>query len=389
MDSRASFHQEIKLDACAHKCYIFMSIYNHSLSRKEVPIASHAGRFRRQISLYEAVALIMSGTIGAGMLGIPFVIQKAGAGPGIIILFAVGVLMMLINLLLANIAIRADSELHKVGLARKYLGTVGALLMGLVTYTLFIGVQAVYLIGEGATLAAMFGGSELNWSWLFFMVGAVGIALGVRTVKIIELALMLGLISIVLVIAGLSLPNINFVHWQYINLTQLFVPLGVLLFAFHGTTAVPEAYNILRHRDRDFRKAAIIAGVLTIIIYAVFALAVIGVTGAETSEIATVGLGRALGRAVFAFGNLFALIAMGTSFLMTGVALTDSFAWDLRVSRWLATLFVLLAPLAIFLLFGSFGFIGLIDFLGKIFITLELALILVMAYRAKVIHSRT
>ena len=258
--------------------------------------------------------------------------------------------------------------------------------MGIAVYALLLGVLAVYITGAGQTLAALFGGTPLSWSLIFFLVGAVGIGLGLRTIKLIELFLTIGLVTIVLVIIGFSLPNLNFVNWQYVNLAQFFFPYGVLLFAFHGTTAVPEAYNILGHRERILKKAVIIAGIFTILIYALFALAVVGVTGAETSEIATIALGQTLGYKVFVFGNLFAIVAMSTSFLMAGVALVNSLAWDLHVSKWPATMFVLLISLLIFFL-GSRGFIATIDFLGSVFITLEIVLILLIAYRSKVVHT--
>ena len=254
--------------------------------------------------------------------------------------------------------------------------------MSLVSYTLLLGALLIYIIGEGETLSALFGGTPFFWSVIFFLLGSFCVFLGLRTIKVAELILMLGLLALVLFLVLWSAPHIQFAHWQYADFAQYLLPYGVLVFAYHGTTSVPEAHSILPKDIRLFRKVIVTAGAIVMAVYAIFALVVVGVTGPETTEIATIGLGQFLGPAVFIVGNFFASIAMGTSFLMAGVALRDSLSWDFRVHPLISAGVVTLVPFLLFL-FGIREFVATIDIVGGVFMSLEILLILMMYLRLR------
>ena len=151
-----------------------------------------------------------------------------------------------------------------------------------------------------------------------------------------ELILSFGILAVVLMIALFSAPHITFHGWGDLSLTQLLLPYGVLLFAFHGATSIPEAHALLRQKDRTFARAIVIAGGVAIVVYVLFASVVLGVTGSDTTEIATIGLGQKIGPSIFLLGNLFAALAMSTSFLMAGLSLSNSLRADFRMPRPLA-----------------------------------------------------
>lgn len=349
---------------------------------KEFPVVKHNGIFRKQISLFEGTALIVSGTIGAGVLGLPFAIAKVGVFFGFLYIVGVGLLMMALNLLVGSIAVRTGRKLQLVGLAKEYLGTPGKFIMTILMYFMLWGVLVVYIIGEGEVLSALLGGSSFFWSTVFFATATLLIYLGVKTIKVVELFLSLGVLSVVIILSAYSAPHIEAVHLQYSNLAHILFPYGILLFAYHGTTAVPEAYSILIKKHVTFKKAIILAGFISMAVYALFSIVVVGVTGAGTTEIATLGLGNKLGSIIFILGNLFAVLAMGTSCLMAGLALRDSMSWDFQVSRGIATLLVCGIPFLIFIL-GIRGFISAIDIVGGVFMSLEMLLILLIFWRAK------
>ena len=356
--------------------------YYYEPIRQEVAVIKKQGIFRRQISLFEGVALIVSGTIGAGVLSLPFAIAKVGVFLGILYIVAVGILMMGLNLLLGKIASASQKEMQLVGFAEKYLGRVGKWFMTVLLYFMLWGVLTVYIIGEGEVLSALFGGSEFFWSVIFFAVVTFLIYIGLRTVKVIELFLTLGVLAVVLVLVLSSVLSIEPVNLAEINFVNLLLPYGVLLFAFHGTTSVPEAYSVLINRERTFKKAIIIAGVIIITVYALFVSVVVGVTGAGTSEIATIALGNKLGEKIFLLGNLFAVLAMGTSCLMAGLALRDSMEWDFKLSKKVSTLLTGIVPFTFFVL-GFRGFVETIDIVGGVFMSFEMLVILLIYWRAK------
>lgn len=352
--------------------------------KKDSPraLVMHHGIFRSRLTLWEGVALIISGTVGAGVLGIPFAVAQSGMRIGIVYIIALGVLMMGLNLMVGEIAIRTRGSFQLVGLARHYLGAIGGAIMTMVFYALLFGVLVIYIIGEGETLAALFGGTPGAWSIGFFGVGALFVAFGLRTVKTIELFLTAGILGVVMIIAGLSSPHIDLSYWAHMDSAHLFLPYGVILFAYHGTTAIPEVHATLLKKNNIFKQAILIAGCSIMAVYLILSLVVVGVTGIHTTEIATIGLGSALGPAMFVFGNVFAFFAMATSFLLTGVALKDSLSWDYHMSPRIATCVTLAVPCTIFLL-GLRSFITAIDIVGGVFVSTEVLLILLMYIVAK------
>jgi len=353
----------------------------HSLDQ-ENPVVNYKGVFLKRISLFEAVALILSATIGAGVLGIPYAVSKVGLGIGLFYIVILGLLLMSLNLMVGEVVARTKGEFQLVGLAKKYLGRWGGYFMSMIIYSMSFGILVVYIIGEGNTLANIFGGNAAIWSLLFFIFGAIMVSIGLETVKKAELILSLGILVIILLIAGLSAPHVEVQNVSYSNWVNLLLPYGIILFAFSGAASIPEAHAILKNRDGDFKKSIIIAGLVTIVAYSLFTLAVVGVTGSETTEIATIGLGAKAGRAMFLFGNLFALFAMGTCFLMGGVSLKDSLIWDYKMPRLSATLLVCGIPLLIFSL-GLRNFIEAIDIVGGVFVSLEMLVLILIYWRAK------
>jgi len=349
---------------------------------QEQQVVKHYGIFRYQLTTFQAVALIVSGTIGAGVLGIPYAVAKVGIGLGVVLIIIIGMLMMGMNLLIGEIAVRTSQPLQLAGLASRYLGSFGKWGMTTIVYFTLFGVLTIYIIGEGEALSALLGGSAYRWSVLFFLLGTLLIFTGMRTIKIAEFFLSLAVLLVVLLIAVFSAPHASVGHFRYVNLAQILFPYGVLLFAFHGTTTIPEAYSILSNKKENFRRAIIAAGIITTAVYVVFAVAAVAVTGADTTEIATVGMGRVIGVKMLVLGNIFAALAMGTSFLVAGLGLRDSLQWDYKISNHTAVLLVCGVPFLLFI-FGLRGFIQTIDLVGGVLMSLELLLILVIYWRAK------
>lgn len=345
-------------------------------------MVQHNGVFRKQISLFEAVALIVSGTIGAGILSLPYAITKVGIPLGVFYIIFIGLLMMGLNLLMGSIAVRTNKKMQLVGFAGEYLGNFGKWFTTFLTYFMMWGVLMVYIIGEGKVLSNLLGGSEFFWSTVFFVVTTLLIYIGINTIKVVELFLSLGVLAIVLTLSAVSSVHVDIHNWQYMNFADLLFPYGVLLFAFHGTAAVPEAHSILANRDRDFKKAIIIAGLIVMAVYLIFSIIVIGVTGLSTTEIATIALGQKVGSKVFLLGNIFAALAMGTSCLMSGLAMRDSICWDFKVPCGVSTLLVCGVPFLLFIL-GMRGFVQAIDIVGGVFISIEILLVLLIYWRAK------
>lgn len=118
------------------------------------------------------------------------------------------------------------------------------------------------------------------------------------------------------------------------------------------------------------------------VVYSLFALAVLGVTGEHTTQIATIGLGNTIGPVIKVLGNIFAIFAMATGFLMAASALRDSFIWDFKFPHVISALFVCTVPL-LFYFFGLRQFILVIDVIGGVFVSLEMLFMVLIYWKAR------
>lgn len=331
---------------------------------------------------FEAIATLVGTVIGAGVLGIPYVIAKVGLLAGIIQIILIGSAILLTNLHLGEVILRTPGKHQLTGYAERYLGKWGRRIM---TFSMVFGIYGAliaYIIGGGTVLSTIFGGNPLFFSLLFFIIFSIVVYIGLKLIKGVELYLGLAFLTIVLAIVGFSWNKMSLSNMTTFNPAMIFFPYGAILFAFMGAAALPEMKEILIKERKRLKKAIIIGSLIPLFIYLIFAVVVVGVTGANTSEVATVGLGEVLGEKMVVFGNLFAFFAMATSFLTLGLALKEMYNYDYGLNKgisWALTCFV---PLFIFL-WGVTGFIRTISIAGSIAGGTGGVLIVLMFWKAK------
>lgn len=337
----------------------------------------------KSLSFFEALAVLVGSVIGAGVLGIPYAIAKVGWGIGLVYLLALGVLVMGLHLLLGEVVLRTKQPLQIPGLAAKYLGKNGK---HFVTFSVLFGAYGAllaYVIGQGQVLQALFGGEAFWWSLAFWLAGSYAVFYGLRLIKKLDLVLTLIIFAVVLLITLWSAPTARWPNLAgEITWLNFFLPFGVILFAYQGASAIPQMEAILPHQQKNLRRAIFWGGVIPMVVYILFTTAVVGVTGAGTTEIATVGLGKKVGPILIVFGNLFAFFAMGTCFLNVALAVKKQFEWDYKVDKFNAWLLTILAPLFLFLL-GARNFIGTLEVVGALFGSFNAAIIILIYWRAK------
>ena len=274
---------------------------------------------------YKATATLVGTIIGAGVLGIPYVISKAGFLTGLIDIILLGIVVLLINLSIGEVVLRTKGLHQLTGYAEKYLGKKGKFIMSLTMFFGITGALLAYIIGVGEALSAIFNIDAFFLSLGFFVIASGLIYYGIRSVASSELLLSSVVITLILVISFISFfsGKMNLSNLTEFNLMKIFVPYGVILFAFIGAAAVPEMSEILKKNKKIFKKAIVIGSLIPLILYALFAVVIVGVFGDRVTEIATVGLGLEFGTIVVILANLFAVFAMTTSFLALGLALRE------------------------------------------------------------------
>tara|TARA_Y100000310_G_C20682751_1_gene816986 strand:+ start:1678 stop:2841 length:1164 start_codon:yes stop_codon:yes gene_type:complete len=319
-----------------------------------------------------AVATLVGAIIGAGVLGLPYVFAKSGILLGLCSLVLIGSVVILMNMMLGEVTLRTKRSHMLPWLAELLLGKSGKVLMFLGLFVGVWGAMVAYLIGVGESIAAIYGSTlifginaNLFFSLAFFITASALVYFGLRAVTRGEMIMATATVVIILALCAWGLFRLDFSNLTTISWKNIFVPYGVILFAMLGAPTVPEIRRILEKDKRAIKKALLIGTLIPLTLYALFAIVTVGITGLATTEIATIGLGNSLGIAAVFLGNLFAVFAMASSYVILGLALKDSITDGLRMRHWLAFLLTVFVPLIIFLL-GVKSFINVIGMTGAL-----------------------
>ncbi|HLD08827.1 MAG TPA: aromatic amino acid transport family protein, partial [Methylophilaceae bacterium] len=244
----------------------------------------------------EAAATLVGTAIGAGVLGLPYAVSKAGFGIGIAMLLGLGWLNIILQTMFAEVTLRTEQQHQIPGYAGIYLGSLAKKLASLIGLTAGYGVLLAYIIASGQILFSLFGGpSAAFWSLAYFAFVSFIIYKGLNTIKILEVLMSAMVAAIMVFIWSAAFPHVQPAHlftWNFQNIPQVY---GILLFALSATISIPEVRQELVGREKSFPKIIIAANIFVIVIYTLFIFFVLGVTGAHTTPVATIGLGRAIG----------------------------------------------------------------------------------------------
>ena len=340
---------------------------------------------------FGAIATLIGCIIGAGVLGIPYVVAKAGFITGLIDIILIGIVMMVMHLYLGEVVLRTKGNHQLVGYAEKYLGKIGKKLMLFAMVFVIYGALVAYTIKEGHFLNALFntyfGGSPFTYSLIFLGLMAFLVYFELNVLEKSEILLVSILIGVIFLICIFALPHVDINNLTSFNPGSFFLPYGVILFAFLGTVAVPEMKEELKENKAYLRKAIIIGCLIPLVIYIIFAAVVVGVTGINTTDGAILGLGNALGYEMLVFGTLFGIIAMMSSFLILAFSLKEMFEYDYKIDKFSSWFLTCSVPLVIFML-GVKSFVRTIGVAGSFSGGLMGILIVLMYIKAKKLGSR-
>ncbi len=337
-------------------------------------------------SLFAAIATLTGTIVGAGFLGIPYVVAQSGLLIGIVEILIIGIVLLFVKLYLGEILLRTKKIHQLPGLAKIYLGKWGYRLAFL---AMFFGAYAAliaYLIGEGQSFSYLFTGTldyALYFAIGFWLLMSIFVYHGLRALKKGESLGILFVSLIILLIIIFFSPNINPKNILHTDISHIFLPVGVILFAFLGFSAAPEVLREIKGKEKLMKKAIIIGSIIPIVIYILFTFIVVGFAGTSTPEIATFALGK-----IFVF---LGIITMFTAFFALSMALRDMYHYDLGYSKTLSWLISSVIPLIAFLIVYSFNLVSFTEILGiggAVAGGLLGVLIMLMARKAKQVGKR-
>ena len=357
--------------------------------QKKGEAVEEKGFFARH-KLWMAITTLIGTIVGAGILGIPYVVAKAGFVVGLIFIILLGLAFLYLNLFTGEIVLRTKEQHQLTGYAEKYLGRWGKRVMTFTMLFSIYGALTAYLIGEGESLRAIFRvGSPLFYTLIFFIIGFLIVWRGVKATGKAELFLILFLFVVVVLISVFSYRQLDFSHLTTFNLGYILLPYGVILFSLLGSPAIPEMQEVLGNDKKLMKRAIIIGSLIPILLYIVFTAVIMGLVGIEQFEllqpnerIATIALSVYAHPLLGIFANVLAVLSMFTSFLALSIALTEVYEYDYKMTRSASLLLTFSLPLVI-AVFNLATFLRVLDITGAVAGGLNGVLIILLYWQAK------
>ncbi|MEK7503487.1 MAG: aromatic amino acid transport family protein [Patescibacteria group bacterium] len=323
------------------------------------------------IKLLKAVSIFVGTIIGAGIFGVPYIINKSGIVPGFFYFLILGGVVLLIHLFFGEVVLRTKETCRLPGLAQKYLGAWGKILVMISVVSGLIGTLLAYLILSADFLKILFspvsGLSSVQLAMIFWVAMSCLIFWGIKLIASIELLTNIVFFLTSAVILFFIFPQFDFKNLTAFNFPNAFLPFGIILFSLAGWSAIPEIVDFLKvtRENKKIKKTIILSTAVVVPFYLIFTLVVLGAVGGDISQNTFSSLAPLLGHKIFFLAVLAALVNLTDSILILGLHLKNTFICDLRLSNRLATAIACGAPLLLFLI-GFRNFIGTLGFVGTI-----------------------
>lgn len=341
------------------------------------------GRPLRIKKIIYALSTLSGTIIGVGLFSLPYITSQVGIWVVLGYFLVLTFLVILIHQLFAKVALETPDFLRLPGYAQIYLGQWGkrvALISGILG---FLGSILAYLIVGGQFLTSLFspvfGGNNLFYTLLFFLIGAGLIFLGIKAIAKVEFW---GLILFLAVLMAIFFRGFPFLKIENLLISlggtkDWFLPYGPILFSLWGATLVPEVEEMLGENKKLLKKIIPLAILIPALIYLFFIYLITGITGSQTSPEAIIGLKNFLGDGIVSLALFFGFLTTFTSFITLGLTLKKVFWYDLKIEKNLAFFIACFVPLTLFLI-GVKSFIPVISFVGGIMLGIDGILILLM-----------
>ena len=248
---------------------------------------------------------------------------------------------------------------------------------------------AYMLIGgvflNGLVQESIHGSSPAFWSVVLAGTGALVTFFPLGKKARITSMMTAFLIIFLMVLIGFLLPRVHMENLGGFHAIYAFAPYGVLLFALAGATAVPEVVLFLKGTRRRTRHVIAFGSLMPAVLYFLFALAVVGVSGGNVSPDAIAGLLPVAGRGIVTLGNIIGLLAVTTAYIILNSNFQSFLSLDLGVSRRMAWAGGSFLPLMLFIL-GFQSFITVISIVGATTVAIDGGLILATYHT--ILHRR-
>jgi len=315
----------------------------------------------------EVIFTIVGCGIGSGCLGTAYSARYSGFPVITFWLIVSGILTLISMYYVAETALRTRRLVQLPGLADRYVGPIGKILIFLAVAINSISCLIAYFSGSGNIFNELFGLPNWVGTLIFLVPAALVTWFGLKAVGVAGkyLSILMCVLIVVLTAASLISKDADLSRLFVSNWTYAIPVFNVAAFSYIGQYLVPDLARGLSHDPKKLAPSLLTGQIIVAVLLIMVPLGCFAINPAnEITQVATVAWGRAIGLWAFFTANIFALIAMFTSFcpitqtLVSNIVDFFKFESDSKVSIRLPIMTVVIA-IPLFLAVG--GFVGFVD----------------------------
>ena len=315
----------------------------------------------------EVIFTIVGCGIGSGCLGTAYSARLAGFPVITFWLIVSGITTLFSMYYVAETALRTRKLVQLPGLAERYVGPIGKILIFLAVTLNSFSCLIAYFDGSADIINSLLGVPGWVGTLMFLIPGMLVVWMGLKAVGMAGKYLSIAMALMLIILCGASLIS------KDADLSRLFtsnwsyaIPIfNVAAFSYIGQYLVPDLARGLSHDPKKLAPAMLVGQIITAALLILVPLGCFAMSPAdEITEVATIAWGQALGQWALYLANIFALIAMFTSFCPISQTLISNIVDFFRLrsdsdNRIRLPIMVLIYGIPLILVFG--GLVGFVD----------------------------
>lgn len=338
---------------------------------------------KKNLTTWEAACIITGYGVGGGVMSLPYLADKAGFIPALVILAIAFAVSYILHLMIADLTLKSRdggqivsclSQFLFRGRYKKLLSTAFFILMGLILFANLAG----YITGAEEIIVELLPVSNMAAKLMFYAAAAVVVLLGLKAVGISEKYA----VAFIFVTAGTLAVFSFYAPAHEINLFRGSVSgrlafYGMSMFAMSAFFSVPQAVEGLNKDELKIKKAIFLGFLNNFILIVIISFCAL-LASKEITELAMVGWSAGIGRSAQIAGGIFTILAMITTYWSLSLALSSIVEEQLKLSSKLCWLAATL-PSLILAVLNIGGFMEFMRIAGGL-ISIIIAVMIVPAY---------
>lgn len=286
-------------------------------TNKNAPVYEEGALKIEKLTPAEVVFAVVGCGIGSGALGTAYSARLGGFPVIAFWLIVSGILTLISMYYVAEATLRTRKMIQLPGLADRYVGGVGKILVFIAVVINSLSCLIAYFNGSGEIISSFLGVSNAVGAVIFLIPAALVTYLGLKAIGIAGKymsVLMIGLI-LVLTVASFLAASADF-NRLFISNWKYAIPIfNVAAFSYIGQYLVPDLARGLAHDPKKLAPSLLIGQLIVAALLILIPMGTFIVAPAdEITQVATLVWGKAIGQWAYFAANIFALIAMFTSF---------------------------------------------------------------------------